>query len=351
MASRHVVSEAGDPVGTWSCRAGAVPHVPDIEGGRMTPGQWTIGKAPRLDGRVAVVTGASGGLGYETALGLASRGAAVILAARHAGKAEDAGRRIRAAVDGADARFLPLDLADLGAVRRFADELRSRGDPVDILVNNAGVMAYPTRRVTRDGFEEQFGTNYLGHFALTAHLLPALLRSTGGARVVSLASLAHVQGRIDLDDLQGERQYHAWTAYRQSKLAMLMFARELQRRADRHGWPLRSIAAHPGWAVTDIITNGPGQGRGGPKVALMNVAFRLFGQSAADGALPILYATCDPEAEPGGYYGPTGRGERTGPVGPSRVMPQAQDEDMARALWDASERLTGLRFEIAEETA
>ena len=314
----------------------------------MTPGQWTIEDAPRLHGRVAVVTGASGGLGYETALGLASRGAAVILAARNADKAENALRRIRAAVGGADVRFLPLDLADLASVRRFADDL-GRGGAVDILVNNAGVMAYPTRRLTRDGFEEQFGTNYLGHFALTAHLLPALLRSTGGGRVVSLASLAHVQGRIDLDDLQGERRYDAWTAYRQSKLAMLMFARELQRRADRRGWPLRSIAAHPGWAVTDIITNGPGQGRGGLGTAVMNVAFRLFGQSAAAGALPVLYAATAPDAEPGGYYGPTGRGERTGPVGPSRVMPQAQNEDMARALWDASERLTGLRFEIAGE--
>jgi NAD(P)-dependent dehydrogenase (short-subunit alcohol dehydrogenase family) len=317
----------------------------------MDVGQWTIEKAPRLDGRVAVVTGASGGLGYETALGLARRGASVVLAARNAGKAADALRRIRAAVDGADVRYLPLDLADLGAVRRFAEELQSQSGPVDILVNNAGVMAYPTRRLTRDGFEEQFGTNYLGHFALTAHLLPALLRSTGGARVVSLASLAHVQGRISLDDLQGGRRYDAWTAYRQSKLAMLMFARELQRRADRRGWPLRSVAAHPGWAVTDIITNGPGQGRGGLGTAMMNVAFRLFGQSAAAGALPILYAATAPDAEPGSYYGPTGRGERTGPVGPSRVMPQAQDEDMARALWDASERLTGLRFEIAEETA
>jgi len=351
MVARHGGSEAGYPVETQACRDGPTPHVPDIEGTRMTSGQWTVEKAPRLDGLVAVVTGASGGLGYETALGLASRGASVVLAARNAGKAENALRRIRAAVERADVRFLPLDLADLAAVRRFADELRSRGGPVDILVNNAGVMAYPTRRLTRDGFEEQFGTNYLGHFALTAHLLPALLGSAGGARVVSLASLAHVQGRIDIDDLQGERRYDGWTAYRQSKLAMLIFARELQRRAELNGWPLRSVAVHPGWAMTDIITNGPGQGRGGPGTAVMNVAFRLFGQSATAGALPILYAASAPDAEPGGYYGPTSRGERTGPVGSSRVMPQAKDADMARALWDASERLTGLRFQTAEEAA
>ena len=305
---------------------------------------WTIDDAPRLDGRRAVVTGASGGLGFETALGLARRGAAVVLAARNPGKAEAARRRIAAAVPQAELRFAPLDLADLSSVTGFAEALVADGAAVDILVNNAGVMAYPTRRTTRDGHEEQFGTNYLGHFALTARLMPALLRAGRGARVVSLASLAHVQGRIALDDLQGERHYDPWTAYRQSKLAMLIFARALQARADAAGWPIRSVAAHPGWAVTDIITNGPAEGRGGVKPALMNLAFRLLGQSAADGALPILYAATAPDAAAGGYYGPTGRGERTGPVGPSRVMPQARDDATARALWEASERSTGVRF-------
>ena len=311
---------------------------------------WTIGDAPRLDGRSAVVTGASGGLGFETALGLARRGAAVTLAARNAAKAGAALERLRAAAPGAEARVGLLDLADLASVRGFAAARCADTRPLDILVNNAGVMAFPTRRTTRDGFEEQFGTNYLGHFALTGLLLPALCRAPGGGRVVSLASLAHVQGRIALDDLQGERRYDGWTAYRQSKLAMLIFARELQRRADAAGWPLRSVAAHPGWAVTDIISNGPAEGRGGLKPALMNLAFRLLGQSAADGALPILYAATMAQAEPGGYYGPAGRGERTGPVGPSRVMPQARDAASAAALWDASERLTGVRFGLEEGT-
>ena len=310
---------------------------------------WRIEDAPRLDGRRAVVTGASGGLGYETALGLARRGAAIVLAARDAAKAEAALRRIRAAVPGADLRFSALDLADLASIGRCADALVAEDAPLDILVLNAGVMAYPTRRTTRDGFEEQFGTNYLGHFALTARLMPALLRA--GARVVGVASLAHVQGRIALDDLQGERRYDPWTAYRQSKLAMLIFARALQRRADDAGWPIRAVAAHPGWALTDIISNGPAEGGGWLRPALMTLTFRLLGQSAADGALPLLYAATAPEAEPGGYYGPTGRGERTGPVGPSRVMPQARDEAMARALWDASERLTGQTFGTARETA
>ncbi len=315
----------------------------------MASKSWTIDDAPRLDGRRAIVTGASGGLGLATALGLARRGARVVVAARNAAKAEAALARIRASVPGSAVSFSPLDLADLSSVRAFAEDMSAGGAVLDILVNNAGVMAYPTRRVTRDGFEEQFGTNYLGHFALTAHLMPALLRASSNARVVGLASLAHVQGRIALDDLQGESHYDGWTAYRQSKLAMLIFAREFQRRADAAGWPIRSVAAHPGWAVTDIITNGPGQGRGRLKPTLMNVAFRMFGQSVADGALPILYAATAPDAAPGGYYGPTGRGERAGPVGPSRVMPQAADGATAQALWAASEQLTGMRFGAAED--
>ncbi len=304
---------------------------------------WTIDQAPRLAGRTAVVTGASGGLGFETALGLARRGATVILAVRNAGKGEAAVRRIRQAMPDAALRVQLLDLADLASVKRFANVVDADGTCLDILVNNAGVMAYPTRRVTRDGFEEQFGTNYLGHFALTGRLLPALLRAPD-PRVVSVASLAHVQGRMALDDLQTERPYDGWTAYRQSKLAMLIFARELQRRADGQHWRLRSVAAHPGWAVTDIISNGPAEGRGGLKPTLMNLAFRMLGQSAEAGALPILYAAMAPDATPGGYYGPIGRGERTGGVGPSRVMPQARDETVSRRLWEISEQLTSVSF-------
>ena len=310
--------------------------------------EWTLERAPRLDGHAAVVTGASGGLGFETALGLASRGAGVVLAARNPAKAEAALARIRAAVPGADVRFLALDLADLSSVARFASEVAR--SPLHILVNNAGVMAFPTRRLTRDGFEEQFGTNYLGHFALTARLLPALLAARGEARVVSLASLAHRRGRIALDDLQGERSYDPWAAYQQSKLAMLIFARELQRRADRNGWPLRSTAAHPGWAVTDIIGNGPGLS-GGLKPRLMGLVFNALAQPARAGALPILFAAMAPQAEPGGYYGPAGAGERRGGVGPSLVMPQAKDLATALELWEASERLTGLYFDATRETA
>ena len=307
---------------------------------------WSLQDAPRLDGRVAVVTGATGGLGWETALGLAQRGATTILAGRNPVKGADALARLLARAPGATARFELLDLASLDSVAMFAGRISAAHPAVSVLVNNAGVMAPPTRRVTADGFELQFGTNYLGHFALAARLLPALLAS-GAARVVSLSSLAHRAARMDFDDPQAAKSYKPWASYGQSKLAMLMFARELQRRAAAAGWPLRSVAAHPGWAVTDIIANGPGGGAPGLKEHLMQGAFRAFGQSAARGALPILYAAMAPEAEGGGYYGPDGFMEVKGAVGPSRVMPQAADAAAGVRLWDLSEQATGLRFGAA----
>ncbi len=307
------------------------------------PASWSLAAAPRLDGQAAIVTGATGGLGWEAALGLARQGATTILAGRNPVKGADALARLLAQAPGAAARFELLDLASLDSVAMFASRVAAAHPAVAVLVNNAGVMAPPRRRVTADGFELQFGTNYLGHFALTARLLPALLAS-GAARVVSVSSLAHRQAKMDFADPQGARSYRPWASYGQSKLAMLMFARELQRRATAAGWPLRSVAAHPGWAVTDIISNGPGGGSPGLKEAVMQGAFRLFGQSAARGALPILYAALAPEAAGGGYYGPDGIGEVRGGVGPSRVMPQAADPAAAARLWDLSERETGVRF-------
>ena len=304
---------------------------------------WSQGSAPRLDGKAAIVTGATGGLGWEVALGLARQGAETILAGRNPVKGADALARLHASLPGAAARFELLDLASLDSVAMFAARVAAAHPHIHVLVNNAGVMAPPARRVTADGFELQFGTNYLGHFALTARLLPQLLAS-GAARVVSVSSLAHRRGRIAFSDLQGEASYSPWASYGQSKLAMLMFARELQHRAAAAGWPLRSVAAHPGWAVTDIIANGPGGGTPGLKEHLMQLGFRAFGQTAARGAVPLLYAALASEAEGGGYYGPDGVGEIKGGVGPSRVMPQAADADSARRLWELSERLTGQRF-------
>ncbi len=293
---------------------------------------------------VAIVTGATGGLGYETALGLARAGARVVLAGRNPKKGDAALARLRREAGGATASFELLDLASLASVAAFAERMLAAHQGLEILVNNAGVMAPPTRQLTADGFELQFGTNFLGHFALTAHLLPALLRAGGGARVVQVSSLAHRGAAIAWGNLQGERRYAAWRSYGQSKLAMLMFALELARRAAAQGWPLVSVAAHPGWAVTDIIANGPGAGAPGLRESIMQAGFRLFGQSAADGARPIVYAATSPDAKAGGYYGPVGFQEIKGPPGRSRIMPQAQDPEAGKRLWAVSQTLTRTSF-------
>ncbi len=346
-------SEAGFPPVSSACccrrvgvasEAGSNDQRSGIEtDGKLMP--WSLTDAPRLDGKIAIVTGATGGLGWETALGLAQQGAMTILAGRNPVKGADALARLTAQAPGSMARFELLDLASLDSVAMFAGRVTAAHPAVSVLVNNAGVMALPTRQVTADGFELQFGTNYLGHFALTARLLPQLLASSS-ARVVSVSSLAHRRARMDFGDPQAAQSYKPWTAYGQSKLAMLMFARELQRRATASGWPLRSIAAHPGWAVTDLIGNGPGAGKPGLKKAMMEGAFRVLGQSAARGALPILYAALAPEAEAGGYYGPNGFMEIKGEVGPSQVMPQAEDAGAGVQLWELSEQETGVRFEL-----
>lgn len=294
--------------------------------------------------RTAVVTGATGGLGYATAAGLARSGARVVLAGRNPEKGAAALARLRREVTDAVAEFELLDLASLDSVAAFAGRMLEARPALDILVNNAGIMALPTRQLTADGFERQFGTNYLGHFALTARLLPALLRAEGGARVVQVSSLAHRRGTINWDDLGRERRYDPWRSYAQSKLAMLIFALELARRASAQNWPLVSVAAHPGWAGTDLVSNGPGSGTPGLRERLMDGAFHLVGQTPADGARPIVYAATSPDAKPGGYYGPMGFGELRGAPAPSRIMPQAQDPAAGKRLWETSERLAGVAF-------
>ena len=237
---------------------------------------------PQLDGRIAIVTGATGGLGFEVARGLLRRGASVIVAGRDPIKGHHALVRLSNERSPAPPRFEQLDLASLPSVRAFASGIGE----CDILINNAGLMGTPTRRTTSDGFELQLGTNYLGHFALTGLLLPALARASGGGRVVSVSSVAHRRAGIAFDDLQSERRYGPMRAYGQSKLAMLVFAIELQRRATAAGWNLTSVAAHPGWAVTDIIRNesGPALRRAG--LAVGRAVFNKVAQSAAEGARP-----------------------------------------------------------------
>lgn len=284
---------------------------------------------------LAIVTGATGGIGYETALGLARAGHDVMLTGRNAGRGADALARLKQAHPPATATFQVLDVSSLAAVKAFA---AAQDREVAVLVNNAGVMAFPRRRVSVDGFELQFATNYLGHFALALRLLP-LLR---GGRVVNVSSLAHRRGAIHFDDLQGERRYSGWASYSQSKLAMLMFGIELQARSLANGWGVQGFAAHPGWSATGIVRNGPGASRPGPVAALMQAGFDALAQSAAAGALPILYAALDPAARPGGYYGPCCFAETRGRVTPSRIYPQASDRTAQARLWQASEVLTGL---------
>lgn len=293
---------------------------------------WTSADMPSQRDRTAVVTG-TGGLGFETALALARKGSDVVLAGRNPRKGILAVDRILAQVPSGTVRFEALDLADLTSVKAFATRMIRRGVPLDILVNNAGIMAVPTRQETADEFELQFGTNYLGHFALTMRLMPLLLMSSG-PRVVSVSSLDHRRGHIRFMELQSQRTYRPGVAYSQSKLAILMFAFELERRARAAELPLMSVAAHPGSARTNLIANGPG-------AAGLTGFIKIFAsQSPAEGALPILFAATDPVVHGGDYYGPTGRFELTGPPGDAFVAPQARDTEVARRLWTASEELT-----------
>jgi NAD(P)-dependent dehydrogenase (short-subunit alcohol dehydrogenase family) len=298
----------------------------------------TQAEIPSQLGKTAVVTGATGGLGYETALALARAGADVILTGRDERKGQSSIEKIGREVLGARIAFESLDLASLASVAGFAERMQARSS-LDLLINNAGVMAPPRRQVTSDGFEMQFGTNHLGHFALTARLMP-MLRQSSAPRVVSVSSLAHRTGSIDFSDLQGERIYSPWKAYGQSKLACLMFGLELQRRSDAAGWKLTSIAAHPGFARTNLFSSGPG----GLLSMATDVAAPFFGHSAADGARPILFAATSLEAKPGGYYGPGGFSELRGSPARALIMPQARNAAAAAKLWDISADLTGTSF-------
>jgi NAD(P)-dependent dehydrogenase (short-subunit alcohol dehydrogenase family) len=302
---------------------------------------WSTADIPPLTGKTAVITGATGGLGYETALALAGAGANVVLTGRNDAKGRDALQAIRRQFPNAEIAYDTLDLANLASVAEFASRYAAAHASLDLLVNNAGVMALPQRQVTSDGFEMQLGTNYLGHYALTAHLLPSL-RQGRQPRVVNLSSLAHRSGAINFGDLQSAKSYSSWKAYCQSKLAMLMFALELQRRSDAAGWGLMSNAAHPGFARTDPIANGPGAS--GLLWHVSRLLQPYVSQSAAEGALPTLFAATSPEAKAGGYYGPNGFYEMKGPPVPAKIMPQAKDAGAAARLWDVSAALTGVSF-------
>lgn len=309
----------------------------------MAP-RWTTQDMPSQRGRSVVVTG-TGGLGFEDALRLAKAGADVTLAGRNPEKGAEAVRRIAREAPEASVRFETLDLASLASIAAFGQRLRRAHDKIDVLINNAGVMTPPERRTTEDGFELQFGTNYLGHFALTSHLLP-LLRQAPDPRVVSLSSVAARSGSIDFADLQAERNYKPMAAYAMSKLACLMFAFELQRRSDAAEWGVTSIAAHPGVARTDLLHNAPG--RLSPAGIVRSIGWFLF-QPVAQGALPTLFAATAPDALPGGYYGPDRLWETRGFPTDAEPPRAALDEQVARRLWETSEVLIQAAFGAAPD--
>ncbi len=299
--------------------------------------KWTSGDVPGQQGRLAVVTGANTGLGFETARVLAARGASVVLAVRDTEKGKRAAARIAGAAAGANVTVQPLDLTSLESIRAAAGELRARHPRIDLLINNAGVMFTP-RQTTRDGFELQLGTNHLGHFALTGLLLEQML-PVPGSRVVTVSSLAHrIRARINFGDLQGERSYRRVAAYSQSKLANLMFTYELHRRLSGAATTTTiAVAAHPGLASTELTRNSS---------AASAALARLISQKPAMGALPVLRAATDPGVLGGQYYGPGGIFGARGYPEPARSSGQSRDTALQRRLWTASEELTGVTFPV-----
>jgi len=298
--------------------------------------KWTSGDVPGQQGRLAVVTGANTGLGFETARVLAARGASVVLAVRDTDKGKAAAARIASSAPGANVTVQPLDLASLESIRAAAAELRARHPRIDLLVNNAGVM-FPPRQATADGFELQFGTNHLGHFALTGLLLEQML-PVPGSRVVTVSSAAHrIRARINFGDLRSERSYSRVAAYSQSKLANLMFTYELQRRLSAAGTTI-AVAAHPGLADTELTRNTP---------AIAAFFYpRVISQKPAMGALPVLRAATDPGVLGGQYYGPGGLFGTRGYPKLAHSSRQSRDAAIQRRLWTVSEELTGVTFPV-----
>ena len=304
--------------------------------------KWTSRDMPDLTGKVAIVTGANSGIGLEVALALARKGAQVMIASRSLEKCDEAASQIRAKTPACLLEVIRLDLADLASVRAFSDAFRDGHHRLDLLVNNAGVMAIPYRK-TADGFEMQFGTNHLGHFALTGLLLDILL-NTSAARVVTVSSSAHDMGSVRFDDLQRQRSYSKWRAYGQSKLANLLFAYELQRRFAAIGANATSVAAHPGFAATNLQLVGPQMEGSRLQLWGMKAANRLLAQSPEMGALPTLYAATAPDVQGGDYIGPNSFKEWRGH--PTKVSSNraSYNEATAGRLWEVSVDLTGVDY-------
>jgi NAD(P)-dependent dehydrogenase (short-subunit alcohol dehydrogenase family) len=303
---------------------------------------WTAADIPDQKGRMVLITGANSGLGLRSAEALARAGAQVLLACRNPKKAAEALEAVVARSTTGTPSVIALDLADLSSIEAAAEAVADRVDHIDVLMNNAGVMAIPLRR-TADDFEMQFGTNHLGHFALTGRLLPLLL-AADAPRVVTTSSQAHRIGKMRWDDLQWRRRYSKWMAYGQSKLANLLFAFELDRRAKSEGTALVSAAGHPGYASTHLQAAGPEMAKNPLMARTMVLGNRILAQSDADGALPQLYAATMPNVAGGEYYGPAGVFEMRGSPTRVRSTSAARDANAAKRLWGVSEEATGVTY-------
>ncbi len=318
--------------------------------------EWSAADIPSQAGKRFFITGANSGVGYASAVELARHGAMILLACRDKARGEAALRRLRSDAAGpesavGDAKVVELDLASLDSIREVAEAEVSRGEPLHGLINNAGVFSRRARLKTQDGFELQFGTNVLGHFALTCQLMPALevgrsASAQEAPRVVTVSSIAHKRGKIHFDDLQGEKQYRGTEAYAQSKLANLMFAFELERRLRSGRFGTRSIAVHPGVARTNLFKIGSSTGLARVAERMVSGTVGMLLSSEQEGALPTLFAATSPQAEAGHYYGPQGLQEmRGGDVGPAEMSPESLDVNAQRKLWEKCEQLTGIGLE------
>lgn len=301
---------------------------------------WTTDNISGIEGKKIIITGGARGIGLATSDALASRGADVFLAVRDIGRGEEAKSGIHERHPGSSVTVMHLDLSDLSSVRQFADDFTGRFDRLDVLINNAGVML-PPRRKTKEGVELQFGTNHLGHFALTSHLLP-LLMATPLSRIVSVSSIAARRGSIDFRNLDGSRGYNPMTFYRQSKLANLLFAVELQHRLESAGSSAISVLCHPGISVTNLLSRGSGK----ETTRVLKMLMGIVAQSAEKGALPTLYAATHPDLRGGEYIGPDGPGNTRGYPVLTNDVTRIYKPDLAARLWEVSEELTGVIFPV-----
>lgn len=303
---------------------------------------WTSASVPEQSGKIVVITGANSGLGLESTRLLAAAGATVVMACRNAKKAEDAVALVKQSAPNARLEVMALDLSSLASIETFAKQLAEKHPAIDVLINNAGVMALPYTK-TADGFEMQFGTNHLGHFALTGRVLP-LLEAATAPRIVNVSSMAHRMGTIQFDDLMGEKRYSKWPAYGQAKLANLLFTYELERWLRKHGKKSIAVAAHPGYASTNLQGVGPAIEGSSFGAMVMSLGNFLLAQSAEMGALPQVYAAVHPDVKGGQFIGPDGLIEMTGFPTVVDSNAKSKDEAVAAKLWEVSQQLTHVTF-------